>query len=115
MNPNPTHHPEEVFTDMNSSQLFENCDQPVIRIDLSGKILYANKASYEFLNEWQLTSKEYIPESLVQDIPGILDLSADFSAPVKTTSDTITIDIIGFKECGYIGLYGFRRQEEFLN
>ena len=35
-------------------------ESPVVKIDSNGKILYANRASFELLNEWVLHTNVYL-------------------------------------------------------
>ena len=79
---------------------------PVIKIDFKGRILYANSASFELLHEWLFPANEYLPEHFLKSNPEILNPDVDFSVPFKMKSTNWNFDVIGFKECGYIGLYG---------
>jgi len=83
---------------------------PVIRIDYKGRILYANKASFPLLKEWNCLANDYIPDQLVKEIPAMLDLNADFDFKISTNDSLYYMDVIGFKESGYVGLYGFRTE-----
>ena len=83
---------------------------PVIRIDHEGRILYANRASFPLLREWNCLANDYIPEELVKQIPSMLDLDADFNFEINTNDSSYYMDVIGFKESGYIGLYGFKTE-----
>ncbi|MEO8085271.1 MAG: hypothetical protein ABI763_00540 [Bacteroidota bacterium] len=83
---------------------------PVIHIDYRGRILYANRASFQLLGEWNCIANEYLPEKLVMQYPGLLNLDADFQLTILVKSFQFHLDAIGFKESGYIGLYGFRTE-----
>jgi len=85
---------------------------PVIRIDHKGRILYANKASFPLLREWNCLANDYIPDSLIREIPAMLDLNADFDFQINTGDSSYYMDVIGFKESGYVGLYGFRTESK---
>jgi hypothetical protein len=92
---------------------------PVLKIDTRGKILYANHASFECLHEWLSDKEEYLPIYFMYINPDVLNSDADFSISLNVKTDVITFDVIGFKESGYIGLYGFEsvkdeRPEEHL-
>jgi hypothetical protein len=78
---------------------------PYIRVDQKGKILFANEASQALLKGINPKS-DFIPNDFIESIPGMLNLNADFSVPVVLASGTVMFDVIGFQECGYIGLYG---------
>jgi hypothetical protein len=80
---------------------------PVLKIDTNGKILYANQASFKYLREWINSKNEFIPNYIININPSILNPDADFSISVNLKSANLKFDVIGFKECGYIGLYGF--------
>jgi two-component system sensor kinase FixL len=85
---------------------------PVLKIDTSGKILYANHASFECLREWINSKNEYLPNYFLNYHPHILNPDADFSMSINLKSIVLNFDVIGFKESGYIGLYGFDSVEE---
>ncbi|CAN5463821.1 hypothetical protein BH11BAC1_BH11BAC1_22080 [soil metagenome] len=80
---------------------------PVIHIDYKGRILYANKASFPLLGEWNCIANEYLPEKITAQFPGLLNLDAGFELEMTTKSFQFYLDVIGFREAGYIGLYGF--------
>jgi hypothetical protein len=83
-------------------------DQPVILVDLKGRILYANKASFPLLREWNCLANDYLPDTLVNHNPALLDMEASFDLQIDTKSASFYLDVIGFKESGYIGMYGYR-------
>ena len=85
----------------------DNFSYPVIKIDSNGRILYANKASFQILRDWLCTPNDYLPEYFLRSNPGILNPDADFSLALMTKEMSLNFDVIGFKESGYIGLYGF--------
>ena len=81
---------------------------PVIRIDHKGRILYANRASFPILREWNCLANDYIPEELIRENPAMIDLEANFDFQINTDDSSYFMDVIGFKESGFIGLYGFQ-------
>ena len=83
---------------------------PVIRIDYKGRILFANRASFPILREWNCLANDYLPEDLIHQFPSVLDLNADFDLQISTNDTSYFMDVIGFKESGYVGLYGFRTE-----
>lgn len=83
---------------------------PVIRIDYKGRILYANKASFPILKEWNCLANDYIPDELIRQHPALLDLQAGFDMNIETKSTQYHLDVVGFNECGYIGLYGYKTE-----
>ncbi len=85
-------------------------ESPVVKIDSNGKILYANRASFELLNEWLTTSNDCLPDYFLKGNPGILNPNADFSVPFNTGTRNMNFDVIGFKESGYIGLYAIMKK-----
>ena len=87
-------------------------DFPVIRIDYKGRILYANKASFPLLREWNCLANDYLPEDLVRQHPSLLDLEAAFDLHIPTLTKQFHLDVVGFKESGYIGLYGFETDHQ---
>jgi hypothetical protein len=83
---------------------------PVIRIDYKGRILYANRAAFPLLREWNCLANDYIPEELISENPAMLDLQANFDFQINTEDSSYYLDVIGFKESGYVGMYGFRTE-----
>ena len=80
---------------------------PVLKIDTQGKIIYANHASFECLREWLNGKNAYLPKYVIQINPDVLNPNADFSISIDLKTDVVNFDVIGFKESGFIGLYGF--------
>lgn len=91
---------------------------PVLKINDKGKILYANNASFELLRELIADFSDYLPENFLKSNPDILNFNSEFSIAFETKSGIKYFDVVGFKECGYIGLYGYQNQhieqQEFL-
>ena len=83
---------------------------PVIRIDFKGRILYANRASFPILREWNCLANDYIPNELLNNFPSMLDLNAEFDLQINTNESAYFLDVIGFRESGYVGLYGFKTE-----
>jgi len=83
---------------------------PVIRIDYRGRILYANRAAFPLLREWNCLANDYIPDELVKQNPAMLDLNAEFGFQINTNESAYYLDVIGFKESGYVGFYGFKTE-----
>ena len=81
---------------------------PVIHIDLNGRIRYANKASFPLLREWNCLASDCLPGYLVEQHPQLVNPEADFDLLIETTGAYFHLDVVGFRESGYIGLYGFR-------
>jgi hypothetical protein len=85
---------------------------PVIRLDFKGRILYANRASFPILREWNCLANDYLPEELVHQFPSVLDMDAAFDFQINTNESAYFLDVIGFKESGYVGLYGFKTESK---
>ncbi len=85
---------------------------PVFKINDKGKILYANNASFDLLRDWATDYSEYLPENFLKSNADLLNYNAEFSIALETKNGIKYFDVIGFKECGYIGLYGY--QNEFI-
>lgn len=83
---------------------------PVIHIDHKGRILYANKASFPLLREWNCLANDYLPDNLVLENPQLLNSSADFDLEIENRVARYRLDIVGFKESGYVGMYGYRTE-----
>ncbi len=115
MQTNTTNLFNEEFTIVESTPIADQGNLPVMRVDLNGKILFANPASFALLNEILKATNEYIPQDFINRIPGMLNLNADFSVPVQVSAQTMMFDVIGFKEDGYIGIYGYVGSKEEIN
>ena len=97
------------FSEVSSEKIFlpDESEFAVLKIDLSGKILYANHASFAPLADWLSCRNETLPGYFIKQHPDILNPEADFSFSISVKSNLFSFDVIGFKESGYIGLYGF--------
>ena len=82
---------------------------PVIKFDVMGRILYANKAAFPLLREIGFFVNDYLDEVFVRRFPGILNLESSFSISLDTPDTMYFFDVIGFPESGYIGLYGYNQ------
>lgn len=85
----------------------DKSDYPVLKIDTNGKILYANHLSLDWLREWLIDQIAYLPKYIINVNPDVLNPDANFSISVNVKTDVFNFDVIGFKESGFIGLYGF--------
>ncbi len=85
----------------------DKSNYPVLKIDTKGKILYANHLSLDWLREWLIDQIAYLPKYIINVNPEVLNPDADFSISVNVKTDVFNFDVIGFKESGFIGLYGF--------
>jgi len=83
----------------------ENSAAPVLKINSEGKILYANSASFELLRSMDNDMSEYLPGFFKKSYASIYDLSADLTISLNVNNAEIRLDVVGFPECGYIGLY----------
>ena len=88
----------------------EDIMQPVIRIDYKGRILYANKAAFPILKEWNCLANDYLPEEFTHEHPFAMDLDVNASIQIETPTARYHFDVIGFRESGYIGFYGFHHE-----
>ena len=99
----------EKVMEMSSNDLLfpDKSNFPVLKIDTDGKILYANHLSFNCLPEWLSGKNAYIPKYIIHVNPDVLNPDADFSISISIKSDIFNFDVIGFRESGFIGLYGF--------
>lgn len=97
------------FSEVASAKIFlpDESEFAVLKIDLNGKILYANQPSFAALEDWLSCRIETLPGCFLKQYPDILNPEADFSFSISVKSSVFSFDVIGFKESGYIGLYGF--------
>jgi hypothetical protein len=85
----------------------DKSNYPVLKIDTNGKILYANNASFECLRDWLSGKSAFLPKHIIHVNPNVLNPDADFSISVNEKTGVFNFDVIGFRESGFIGLYGF--------
>ena len=101
---------EELIVSLINEIKLDESQFPVFKISDKGKILYANYASFELLREWVADYSEYLPESFLKSNSDILNFNAEFSIALESKSGVKYFDVIGFKDCGYIGLYGYQNE-----
>ncbi len=104
----------EITQDISSSGIEnENIHSfPVIHIDFHGRILYANKAAFPLLGEWNCLANDFLPEEFIHRNPSLLNPVRDFELKCKAGTSVFYLDVIGFREAGYIGLYGFMTERK---
>lgn len=79
---------------------------PILRIDLSGKLLYANEASFAYLTEWSLDVGKQAPEVVLNVAKIVLETGRDKTIETIHEDRVITLDFILLKQGGYINVYG---------
>ena len=83
---------------------------PVVKLDVDGYIVYANRASFAWLVDLSVSMRKKIPSSCRKLHPCIVDPDA-FETIVVVSENFITrCHVVGFPEAGYIGLYAVEQQ-----
>ena len=83
----------------------EHSAAPVLKINPEGKILYANSASFELLRSMDNNQSDFLPGFFKKTYASVYDPSADLTISLNVNNEEIKLDVVGFPECGYIGLY----------
>ena len=82
----------------------ENPD-PVLRIDRSGQLLFANEASYKFLT-WKLQIGKKAPSALQKIIAEVVKEGIGKRIDTEHNQRVISFNIVPVMEAGYANLYG---------
>ncbi|HNE06267.1 MAG TPA: PAS domain S-box protein, partial [Anaerolineales bacterium] len=79
---------------------------PVLRIDLNGKLLYANDASFALLSEWTLEIGRPAPVE-IQNIANVV-IASERDKTIETIHNNrmVVLDFIFLPQKGYINIYG---------
>ncbi|MBP6334263.1 MAG: hypothetical protein KA444_02235 [Bacteroidia bacterium] len=89
-----------------------NSELPIFRLRADGKIIYANRAAFPVLKEWNCTASNRIPETIRELFPVLTQPNADENIVIMGDKEDLFFSVVGFKEAGYIGVYGFKKEED---
>jgi len=96
---------------------FEN-PNPVFRVDVTGKILYANPASAPLFEAWQTDVEENIPKEWEEFIAKTIKTGIRVEREYQIRDRVLLMAFAPIKEAGYINIYGFditeRKQMEAI-
>lgn len=87
---------------------------PVLRIDLNGKLLYANEASYALLSEWALEIGKPAPVILQQVAALVIESGQDKTIETTHKDHVVTLNFILLKHREYINIYGLEITQQRL-
>ncbi|MFN8401891.1 MAG: PAS domain S-box protein [Anaerolineales bacterium] len=79
---------------------------PVLRIDLNGKLLYANEASFALLSEWTLEVGKPAPVDIQSVTNEVIASEQDKTVETMHNNRKIVLDFIFMPRKGYINIYG---------
>lgn len=79
---------------------------PVLRLDLSGKLLYANEASYAMLTEWTLEVGKPAPTTLINVAMLVLESGQDKTIETVHHGRVVTLNLVLLANGSYINIYG---------
>ncbi|MFM8423734.1 MAG: PAS domain S-box protein, partial [Chloroflexota bacterium] len=79
---------------------------PVMRVDLNGKLLYANEASYALLSDWALEVGKPAPVILQKVAALVVESGQDKTIETTHKDHVVTLNFILLKHRDYINVYG---------
>ncbi len=87
-----------------------NSSFPVFRISQDGRIVYANRAAFPLLKEWNCYASNTIPAAIRELHPVLTNLEADETIDMVSDTFKFHLSVVGFRTAGYIGVYGFKTE-----
>lgn len=79
---------------------------PVLRVDGSGVLLYANRASIELLTQWQCKVGGAVPEFVLKKLSMALEGGHDQELEVRCGQRDFSFAMVAIADRGYVNLYG---------
>ena len=85
--------------------------KPVIKLNFGGILIFANSSGIDFLEK--LSSHLKVPAIgfLLKYCPSLLDPDCNLDVCLKLEDYNYYFSIVAFKEAGYVGLYGYRIEQ----
>lgn len=83
---------------------------PVMKISPEGRVIYANRASFPVLKEWNCYANNHIPETVLRQLPELINLKADTSIEISFGVHKFYFSVVGFPVAGYTGMYGYKTE-----
>jgi PAS domain S-box-containing protein len=80
---------------------------PVLRVDESGKVLYANRAAFLLLEYWGTKEGEELPQSLKNDIKKVLSKKDTEYLEINKEKVTYSLMLHASQEGNCVDIYGF--------
>jgi len=98
------------FADRCLNPLMDKAAMPVIKLDFKGQLVYANEAAIEFLiNSGGIKNGRAIAYIVAMN-PGILNPDCALDINIRSGNSNYRFSVVGFREGGYVGLYGFETE-----
>jgi len=85
---------------------YEN-PNPVLRVDATGKILYANPASIPLFEAWQTDVGEVVPEEWREFVSNVIKTGVRAERECWVKDHTLLLACAPIKDAGYANIYGF--------
>lgn len=79
---------------------------PVLRIDSTGKLLYANKGSKQILKDWGYAKTQKLPKPILTKIKKALSLNKNTVFEINATSKIFELVVVPIKHRKYANVYG---------
>ncbi|WP_048130292.1 PAS domain-containing protein [Methanosarcina sp. WWM596] len=80
---------------------------PVLRVEMTGKVLFANRAACFLLEHWGIKEGEELPQSLKHSIRKILSQKQPETLEINVGKVLCALKLYPYSEDGYIDIYGF--------
>jgi PAS domain S-box-containing protein len=79
---------------------------PVLRVQIDGKVIYANESSQELLEFWGCETDDYLPAEMKDLITQTVNSGLDKTMDVPCNNVVYSIMIVPVLDAGYVNLYG---------
>jgi len=102
------------------TKLLSENPSPIFRITIKGKIIYANKASREFLLQWKSKIGGDVPSFLRESIIEAFNSRRTIEREINLKKRLFLLSITPVRDAGYVNIYGFditesKKVEEFTD
>lgn len=79
---------------------------PILRVQTDGRLIYANAASRELLDEWECEVNNYLPEEFRDFITVAVNDNLNKTVDVFCKDKVYSIMLVPIVEAGYVNIYG---------
>ncbi|MBN1823700.1 MAG: PAS domain S-box protein [Endomicrobiales bacterium] len=85
--------------------VYEN-PEPMLRVSIEGKLMYANPCSIQLLNELRCEMDKPVPKEWMPSIADSIEKTKKGMLEISVSDRLYLFEVIPIKEAGYVNLYG---------